>query len=48
MDGKPIHYDGSTQNYEASGSETNVKEFVLTDEMRKSIGGNPYTFEKID
>ncbi|WP_199478449.1 hypothetical protein [Peribacillus saganii] len=49
MEGKPIHYDGSAQNYQASTSETTGKEpFVLTDEMRKSIGGNPYVMENIE
>ncbi|MCM3693761.1 hypothetical protein [Neobacillus niacini] len=43
MTNKPIHYDGSIQNNETSTANSTVNEaFVLTDEMRASISGNPY------
>lgn len=43
MEGKPNHYDGSVQ----ADAKENVngilnESFVLTDDMRKNIGGNPY------
>jgi hypothetical protein len=45
MEGKAIHYDGSVQaNGSANDSVTN-EPFVITDEMRNDISGNPYTFE---
>ncbi|WP_339149441.1 MULTISPECIES: hypothetical protein [unclassified Sutcliffiella] len=47
MEGKPNHYDGSVQadlkeNVAGLGNES----FEMTDEMRKSIGGNPYILHK--
>ncbi|MFE8699965.1 hypothetical protein ACFYKX_04930 [Cytobacillus sp. FJAT-54145] len=47
MEGKPIHYDGSVINNSESSNyqpESNSP-FILTDEMRKNISGNPYTIE---
>jgi hypothetical protein len=46
MTNKPVHYDGSIQNNEASAANTTVNEpFTLTDEMRANISGNPYFSE---
>jgi hypothetical protein len=43
MEGKPLHYDGSVQSENASNSEAKINEaFVLTDDMRKNIAGNPF------
>jgi hypothetical protein len=43
MENKPLHYDGSNQNVEAFESEAqNNEAFVITDEMRKNLSGNPY------
>lgn len=45
MDQKPQHYDGSLPfNYETANETNSTETVVMTDEMRKSIGGNPYTF----
>jgi hypothetical protein len=43
MEGKPNHYDGSVQadlneNVVGVGNES----FVMNEDMRKNIGGNPY------
>jgi hypothetical protein len=44
MEGKPLHYDGS---HPVSNEGEGVQEpFVLTEEMRKSISGNPYGTEE--
>lgn len=46
MDEKSVYYDGSIQNYEFSDYEPLANEpFVLTDEMRKNISGNPFIME---
>ncbi|WP_175596740.1 hypothetical protein [Bacillus sp. MRMR6] len=45
MNEKPIHYDGSVQNNESSSVLVN-EPFTLTDEIRASISGNPYSNEK--
>jgi hypothetical protein len=46
MINKPIHYDGSIQNNEASASNSTANEqFTLTDEIRANISGNPYFSE---
>lgn len=43
MENKPLHYDGSVPNSDnIKNEETNNENFKLTDEMRKSISGNPY------
>jgi len=43
MESKPLHYDGSFQNMDTLESEaTTNEEFVLTEEIRKNISGNPY------
>lgn len=44
MEQKPLHYDGSFHFGQAEVAEGN-EEFVMTDEMRLSIGRNPYSFE---
>ncbi|MGO4890589.1 hypothetical protein ACJ2A9_22865 [Anaerobacillus sp. MEB173] len=41
MDQKPIHYDGSRQDNGIAKEEA-IEQFVLTDEMRVNISGNPY------
>ncbi|WP_237663984.1 hypothetical protein [Sutcliffiella horikoshii] len=43
MEGKPNHYDGSVQT-DGKENETGVGagSFVVTDDMRKNIGGNPF------
>ncbi|SDK49272.1 hypothetical protein [Sediminibacillus albus] len=44
MSQKPLHYDGSgpiTKN----SSPTDSKPFIITDEARKNISGNPYTLK---
>jgi hypothetical protein len=48
MENKPLHFDGSLQNISEVQSENNVESFVLTDEIRKSLSGNPYTNEKAE
>lgn len=40
-----MHYDGSIQNNQASSNETANEPFKITDEMRASITGNPYSYE---
>lgn len=46
MEQKPNHYDGSVQPEYSSNNKPNSKEsFQITDEMRPSIGGNPYFFD---
>jgi hypothetical protein len=44
MEQKPVHYDGSVQHV----GDSNVDQqetFLVTDEMRKNIGQNPYSQE---
>jgi hypothetical protein len=48
MENKPFHFDGSLQNVNASQTEASVEPFVLTDEIRKSLSGNPYESEKAE
>lgn len=46
MNGEPFHYDGSLhQSQVTNGDGKEVEPFILTDEMRASISGNPYTNE---
>jgi hypothetical protein len=46
MNDKPLHYDGSTQSEVISTNESILGEpFVLTDEMRKNISGNPFVYD---
>jgi hypothetical protein len=45
MENKPLHYDGSVQHAEDAATSTN-ETFVLTDEMRMNISGNPYVLDK--
>ncbi|WP_169865169.1 hypothetical protein [Sutcliffiella halmapala] len=44
MEGKPNHYDGSIQ-WKDEEKHLEVEDFVLTDEMRKNISGNPFVLE---
>jgi hypothetical protein len=45
MDQKPGHYDGSVQ-VNAQNNEPVIQEsFIMTDEMRKNIGRNPYSLD---
>ncbi|MBE4907248.1 hypothetical protein IMZ08_04135 [Bacillus luteolus] len=46
MESKPLHYDGSIQNSEAYEASSPNETFVLTEEMRMNISGNPYVLEK--
>lgn len=49
MENKPLHYDGSFHTVEAVEDElNNNEEFVITDEVRKNISGNPYMSNKIE
>jgi hypothetical protein len=45
MEGKPIHYDGSVQSQNESGVVTISEPFILTDEMRTNLSGNPFISE---
>ena len=42
MDTKPIHYDGSNQNNETPADSIIKEPFILTDDMRINLSGNPY------
>jgi hypothetical protein len=42
VNGKPLHYDGSNNDFLSNGEEVASEPFLLTDEMRKSIGVNPF------
>lgn len=42
MEGKPNHYDGSVQADLKENVGMGNGSFVMTDDMRKNIGGNPY------
>ncbi|CAM4234791.1 MULTISPECIES: hypothetical protein [Geobacillus] len=46
MEGKPIYYDGS--GHPPGDDEIVIKSepFVLTDEIRKQISGNPFVVEQ--
>ncbi|WP_176483762.1 hypothetical protein [Bacillus sp. FJAT-45066] len=48
MEGKPLHYDGSIQQYGEVKVETATESFKLTEEMRANISGNPYVIENND
>ncbi|MCM3617080.1 hypothetical protein M3936_05705 [Sutcliffiella horikoshii] len=45
MEGKPNHYDGSVHADLKGIVGVENESFVLTDEMRKSIGGNPFNLD---
>jgi hypothetical protein len=48
MENKPLHYDGSVQNLQASTSDTTaIEPFKMTDEMRANVSGNPYMNETV-
>ncbi|AIE61145.1 hypothetical protein [Bacillus methanolicus] len=45
MEQKPIHYDGSVQLEQTASIESTENDlFEITDEMRKNIGRNPYSY----
>ncbi|WP_176545204.1 hypothetical protein [Bacillus sp. AFS041924] len=44
MENKPTHYDGSGMNEEIFDQNFEQEDFQVTEEMRKSISGNPYYF----
>jgi hypothetical protein len=47
MQAKPMFYDGNGENKQTAGAAaTQASSVVITEEMRKSIGGNPYVFVK--
>ena len=48
MENKPLHYDGSLQSLATNQSEAINEPFVITDEIRKSLSGNPFTNEKTE
>jgi len=48
MGDKPLHYDGSLHNLAANQSETITEPFVITDEIRKNLSGNPFINEKTE
>ncbi|MBH0156938.1 hypothetical protein IHV10_11215 [Fictibacillus sp. 5RED26] len=39
---RPTHYDGSLLNTEVFNDDTLQEPFLLTDEVRANIAGNPY------
>ncbi|WP_169891193.1 hypothetical protein [Litchfieldia alkalitelluris] len=41
MENKPLHFDGSMHNA-VTEENTASEPFILTDEMRKNISGNPH------
>ncbi|HYK75177.1 MAG TPA: hypothetical protein VEV44_18935 [Pseudoneobacillus sp.] len=45
MDLKPFHYDGSVQDQAENNEAVLQESFVMTDEMRKNIGRNPYSLD---
>ncbi|MFT9598085.1 hypothetical protein [Mesobacillus sp.] len=47
MQAKPMFYDGHGENKQVTGAAgTQASSVVITEEMRKFIGGNPYVFVK--
>ncbi|WP_198530513.1 hypothetical protein [Bacillus sp. LL01] len=42
MEDKPNHYDGSVQADVKRNTGVDNESFVMTDDMRKNIGANPY------
>lgn len=45
MEQKPVHYDGSSQQVQATNESLGNEPFQLTDEMRMNIGRNPYSLD---
>ncbi|MCH6265703.1 hypothetical protein [Neobacillus citreus] len=45
MEQKPVHYDGSFHLDQAENEAVVKEPFLMTDEMRKNIGKNPYSME---
>lgn len=39
---KPLHFDGSLLNHDRFDKDFPNEPFVLTDEMRANISGNPF------
>jgi len=49
MNQKPLHYDGSIPFAYETTNEVNLTEaYEMTDEVRKNIGANPYTFNETE
>lgn len=46
MQAKPMFYDGTGENKQTTTAAALPSSVVITAEMRKSIGGNPYVFVK--
>ncbi|GAM15764.1 hypothetical protein [Mesobacillus selenatarsenatis] len=48
MQAKPMFYDGSGENKQTTGAAARpqASSVVITEEIRKSIGGNPYVIVK--
>ncbi|WP_156889903.1 hypothetical protein [Planococcus lenghuensis] len=42
MNGKPLHFDGSSHPVSTNSSKEPRQPFKLTLEMRKYLSGNPY------
>lgn len=47
MEQKPGFYDGSAHSEQHANESADTESFQMTDEMRKSIGKNPYAMETI-
>lgn len=45
MEQKPVHYDGSSHANQAANESVVNEPFLMTDEMRQSIGRNPYSLD---
>ncbi|WP_223700880.1 hypothetical protein [Sutcliffiella deserti] len=49
MKDKLNHYDGSVhEDWDANNLQESQEAFVLTDDMRKSISGNPFELHKAE
>ncbi|MBT2638571.1 hypothetical protein [Bacillus sp. ISL-39] len=47
MQAKPMFYDGNGENKQTTGAAaTQASNVVITEEMSKAFGGNPYVFVK--
>ena len=46
MQEKQMFYDGRGENKQTTGDAAQQSSMIITEEMRKSIGGNPYVFVK--
>jgi len=45
MEQKPFHYDGSFHGEQQASGAAVPEAFEVTEEMRSSIGKNPYSLE---